>query len=223
MLRSQVGESTSNIPLASPFGIIILPDEDSEHRVIAMRPGNADYGNRSLEGSDDALIGKIVYYQSTTTNPFNEAVAHLQDPERIKNLLLGLINRNSLPDDTSLYEQRTNEQQTPLLEELENLKNTPEHERWPDATWPTDEAFHEAAFFIRQLSPESIPLPDMGLADDGEINFLWDYDGVHIDLGFYGTGVYSYFAQGKSGEKIYKDDLPVFGNFPSEIVALFLD
>ncbi len=110
-----------------------------------------------------------------------------------------------------------------LLAQLKEFEKTPKEERWPDATWPSVQAFRDAEIFIRKLPLDSIPMPNIGLADDGEVNFLWDHDGVHVDLGFYGTGSYSYFACGKTGNKIYAEDALVSDDFPGEILALFKD
>ena len=110
-----------------------------------------------------------------------------------------------------------------LLAQLEEIEQTPEEERWPDATWPTSQAFRDAEIFISKLPLDSIPMPDMGLADDGEVNFLWKEGGVHVDLGFYGTGSYSYFACGKTGNKIYAEDALVSDDFPGDILVLFKD
>lgn len=108
-----------------------------------------------------------------------------------------------------------------LLAQLKEFENTPEEERWPGAKWPKPQAFRDAEAFVRKLPLDSVPMPDMGLADDGEVNFLWKKDGVHVDLGFYGTGAYSYFARSKSGNKIYEEDALVSDDFPGEILALF--
>lgn len=116
---------------------------------------------------------------------------------------------------------RTGKLNRDLLAQLKEFENTPEEERWPDATWPKPQAFRDAEIFIHKLPLDSVPMPDMGLADDGEVNFLWKKDGVHVDLGFYGTGAYSYFARGKSGNKIYEEDALVSDDFPGEILALF--
>ena len=110
-----------------------------------------------------------------------------------------------------------------LLAQLKEFEKTPKEERWPGATWPSVQAFRDAEIFIRKLPLDSIPMPDMGLADDGEVNFLWKEGGVHVDLGFYGTGSYSYFACGKTGNKIYAEDALVSDDFPGEILALFKD
>ena len=110
-----------------------------------------------------------------------------------------------------------------LLAQLATLQHTPEDERWPDAIWPNAQAFADTQAFILRLPLNVIPLPEINLADDGEVNFLWQSDGVYVDLGFYGTGTCSYFAQGKDGCKIYGDDAPASKGLPLEVMTLFTD
>ena len=107
-----------------------------------------------------------------------------------------------------------------LLQRLETLGSRPESERWPSAEWPSDRALADARAFIHVLPIYSILLPHLSFADDGEINFLWNQDGIHIDLGFYGTGTYSYFARGKDDEGFYEDDLPVSDGLTDALIAL---
>ena len=108
----------------------------------------------------------------------------------------------------------------PLLRRLEVLEHRPESERWPAAEWPSDKAFADARAFIYALPMSLIPLPHLSLADDGEINFFWGQDGIHIDLGFYGPGTYSYYACGKDGEGFYENDIPIFRGLPDALLAL---
>ncbi len=108
-----------------------------------------------------------------------------------------------------------------LLAQLEEIEQTPEEERWPEGRWPTSQAFRDAEIFISKLPLDSIPIPDMGLADDGEVNFLWKEGGVHVDLGFYGTRTYTYFARGKDGRPIDGENILASEVLPSEIVELF--
>ena len=108
-----------------------------------------------------------------------------------------------------------------LLAQLVTLRETPEAERWLGATWPDVRAFADAETFIHRLPLNMIPLPEISLADDGEVNFLWQSDGVHVDLGFYGTGTFSYFARGKDGRRMHSADVPVSAGVPREIVTLF--
>ncbi len=110
-----------------------------------------------------------------------------------------------------------------LLDELAALERTPEDDRWPGAVWPSPRAFEDARAFVRRLPDAAIPAPDIGLADDGEVNFLWKADGVHIDLGFYGTGDYSFFARGRDGRELDGENVPAAAGLRSEVVALFAD
>ncbi len=64
-------------------------------------------------------------------------------------------------------------------------------------------------------------MPEISLANDGEINFLWESDGAYVDLGFYGSGTYSYFARGGSGREVRGEDVPASSGLPIEIVELF--
>lgn len=108
-----------------------------------------------------------------------------------------------------------------VLDQLRALQHTPEAERWPSAIWPDVRAFADAKTFICRLPLNRIPPPEISLADDGEVNFLWQSDGVHVDLGFYGTGTFSYFAHGKDGRRIHGADVRVSEGVPREIVTLF--
>lgn len=107
-----------------------------------------------------------------------------------------------------------------LLTQLDALRDAPESERWPTADWPSERTFADAHSFIRRRPAGAILMPDLGLVDDGEVNFLWDSDAVHIDLGMYGTGTFSYFARTGGGRKFYGDDCPAMHGLPGEIANL---
>ena len=109
-----------------------------------------------------------------------------------------------------------------LYARLDECRSEPEEGRWPGAVRPADAAFADAYAFIERLPLSSIPVPEIGLADDGEINFLWGSGdaAVYVDLGFYGTGTYSYFARGGDGRGIRGEDVPASEGLPGEIVAL---
>ena len=111
-------------------------------------------------------------------------------------------------------------QQWELLRRLDTEQAAPERERWPAADRPCERAFADARSFIRRLPPCPIRLPNIGVADDGEVNFLWDSDGIYIDLGFYGAGTFSYFARAGDGQRFYGDDLPASGILPGNLVNL---
>ena len=108
----------------------------------------------------------------------------------------------------------------PLLERLSELRSSPEADRWPKADWPDDRAFIDAEKFTERLPVPLRAPPHISLADDGEVNFAWSYEGTRIDLGFYGTGTYSFYARDKSGGEWFGDEIPVSSPFPGELSAL---
>ena len=94
-----------------------------------------------------------------------------------------------------------------LLKVLQDLFSQPEGSRWPEAKWPTEDALEDAREFIQNLPFNEISPPEIGFYDDGEINFLWSTEVLHVDLGFYGTGNYSYFGKNDKGDEILGDDI----------------
>ena len=111
---------------------------------------------------------------------------------------------------------------SPLLTRLKTWRNTAEEDRPPDIDWPTEAAFEEADQFIRKLPLSSLSLLDMDIAEDGEINFLWDTDTIEIDLGFYGSRPCSYFARDKrTGRKMRGSGFDPEKGLPDELEALF--
>ena len=108
----------------------------------------------------------------------------------------------------------------PLLERLAKLRSTPDCERWPDADWPAEAAFQDAGKFTEGLPVPLTSAPYISLADDGEVNFAWAREGMRIDLGFYGTGTYSYYARDKEGEEFFGDDISASSPIPKELAAL---
>ena len=60
--------------------------------------------------------------------------------------------------------------------------------------YPSAEAVNDAVRFVALLPPR-IPLPRVGRADDGEINFVWRGEGVFIDVGVRGDNEIVYFAR----------------------------
>ena len=107
-----------------------------------------------------------------------------------------------------------------LLLRLADLYSKPESERWPEADWPTRTAFEEAWQFTKQLPEDLKVLPHISLANDGEVNFAWTDSAMHIDLGFYGTGTFSYYSRDGDGKESFGDDIPVTSPLPYELVSL---
>lgn len=108
----------------------------------------------------------------------------------------------------------------PLLERLVELRSTPEYERWPGADWPIQAAFLDASKFTERLPATMKTTPYISLSDDGEVNFAWSRDGMRIDLGFYGSGTYSFYGRDKEGKEWFGDDISVASPLPKELAAL---
>ena len=107
-----------------------------------------------------------------------------------------------------------------LLIRLDALGQTIKDKRWPSAVLPADQAFEDARTFICRLPRTLTLMPEISLADDGEINFLWEYEGVHVDLGFYGTGACSYFARNNDGCRLHGENVSASEGLPAEVTNL---
>lgn len=107
-----------------------------------------------------------------------------------------------------------------LLKQLDRLAAASGNRAMAGTNRPCARAFADAQVFVQRLPADSSPTPDIGLADDGEVNFLWITDDVYIDLGFYGTGSYSCFARDGNGQEILRDDLPAVGGLPDDIASM---
>jgi hypothetical protein len=96
------------------------------------------------------------------------------------------------------------------------------HSGWNhlDSVAPSRATINDAERFARNLELSSIHLPHISAADDGEINFWWDRDGLYIDLGFFGDGSYSFYARLPNGKEITEDEAPIAQSLPSELLSL---
>ena len=96
----------------------------------------------------------------------------------------------------------------------ERLKELRGRKQQPGAEPPAPAAFIDAKAFAEHLPHPLTAMPHISLADDGELNFAWNGGPIYIDLGFYGTGTYSYFARDGQGRKCHGDDVPAKGPIP---------
>ncbi len=107
---------------------------------------------------------------------------------------------------------------------IENrLNELGQRETAPGAETPTTAAFTDATAFAGQLPRPLSEMPHISLADDGELNFAWNGGPIYIDLGFYGTGTYSYFARDRRGQKHHGDDIPAKGPIPDNLMKTLLE
>ena len=114
-----------------------------------------------------------------------------------------------------MIKNRSQQQKESIESRLNELR---QRETTPEAEPPAPAAFTDAEAFARQLPVPLIEMPHISLADDGELNFAWNGGPVYIDLGFYGTGTYSYFARDQQGQKHYGDDIPAKGPIPRDLI-----
>ena len=102
-----------------------------------------------------------------------------------------------------------------VLEQINRLRSDPGSEQPSWAIRPKDQAFIDAQNFVSAWPSEGIPMPNVGLADDGEVNFLWEGSGLHVDLGFFGDGTYSCYARAP-GIRVAIDEVSAgYGIFPA--------
>jgi hypothetical protein len=109
------------------------------------------------------------------------------------------------------------------LEALQKIKQLGKYsEGWDgfDAKAPTMKAVEDAEVFIRKLRDRKLKFPYISLATDGEINFLWSQSTIHLDLGFYGDGKYSYYGRTSTGEEFLEDDVSIDASLPEPILLL---
>ena len=62
------------------------------------------------------------------------------------------------------------------------------------------------SFCVLHIATQLVLSPEITAASDGEINFHWVTERGLVDLGFYGDGVYSFFAKESSGEEHFGDE-----------------
>ena len=105
-----------------------------------------------------------------------------------------------------------------LLAELDEVARGDDH--WPGAVAPAPQAWRDARAFVSNLPRSLVHLPNIGLATDGEVNFLWKHDRFHIDLGFYGSGTFSYYARDEAGKEYLGDARSATDGLPSEVATL---
>ena len=106
-----------------------------------------------------------------------------------------------------------------LLAKLDAISND-DSGRLPNDVLPSPQAWRDARTFVLNLPKSLGHLPNIGLAADGEINFLWKQGGRHIDLGLYGSGTFSCYARDEAGREYFEDARSAVDGLPSEVAAL---
>lgn len=71
----------------------------------------------------------------------------------------------------------------------------------------TPQTIKDAIAFAKNLDFNTIHIPYISLAKDGEISFWWQLETIKLGLGFYGDGTYSYYAKLlENGKEFFGDD-----------------
>ena len=80
---------------------------------------------------------------------------------------------------------------------------------------PSLKAILEATNFLKSLKTKVLPYPM--LSGDGEVGLYWEQDGYFVDIGFYGDGEYSYYAEGPNLEPLSSDHSEVSMGLDAEL------
>ncbi len=88
----------------------------------------------------------------------------------------------------------------------------------PNSLAPIRQAINDAVSFARMIDFSRIHTPFVSLEVDGEINFWWNLDEkIKVDLGFDGSGAYSYYAN-LAGIEHSVDDVTIDIPLSSEVM-----
>lgn len=91
----------------------------------------------------------------------------------------------------------------------------------PESVGPTVSTVKQAIAFAQQLQAlGEIAQPYVSLANDGEINFYWKTPRLALDLGFTGTGQYSYYGETPDGVEFAEDGADIGRPLPSDLIAV---
>ena len=108
-----------------------------------------------------------------------------------------------------------------VIARIRTLATYPEGWKGAGSKAPTRRAAEDAESFARIFfGASNVVSPLINLGADGEINFYWKTPDVVIDLGFYGTGTYSYYAMRARGEAFAADDVMIDQPLPRILLDL---
>ena len=105
-------------------------------------------------------------------------------------------------------------QRRSIRNRLEELRH---REPPPGADASSRAAFTDAEAFAEHLPIPLRDTPHISLAADGELNFAWSGGSIYVDIGFYGTGAYSFFARDQQGRTHHGDDIPTREPLPDAL------
>jgi len=83
---------------------------------------------------------------------------------------------------------------------------------------PSNQAIVDSLLWL-SLLPTKSPLPKPMLSGAGEVGLYWDTDGFYCDIGFFGDGTFSYYAEAPDGATL-SDEAVEVTNTPASLLAL---
>ena len=83
---------------------------------------------------------------------------------------------------------------------------------------PTNQAIIDGLMWL-SLLPTGYALPKSMLSGAGEVGLYWDADGFYCDIGFFGDGTFSYYAEAPDGSTISNETIEV-KDTPASLFAL---
>ena len=85
---------------------------------------------------------------------------------------------------------------------------------------PSNQAIVDGLKWLNLL-PTDCALPKPMLSGAGEVGLYWDADGFYCDIGFFGDGTFSYYAEAPDGTTL-SDEAVEIKNTPESLFAFLL-
>lgn len=125
---------------------------------------------------------------------------------------------NSLSVNITPFEAIENESMKYINGQLARISGFTSGWNGRESIGASHQTIDEVREFSNLLFVQNVKLPIVSLADDGEINFYWNFDGKILDLGFFGDGFYSYYFKDGEGRELFADDKPIKEIICDEVV-----
>lgn len=158
-----------------------------------------------------ALIYELSWQRKTVCQDASPSRAYV-----LENPASGIMFTDS---DATIFEDNDSGQGIPIIiSRIQALRNYSDGWNGPDSVGPSDQTIKDAEQFANSIDFDSIHMPNVSLANDGEISFFWDIKGLYLDLGFLGDGSYSFYAKPPKGKEVIVDNAPLSRPLPQNIL-----
>jgi hypothetical protein len=163
---------------------------------------------------------------SPTTSPFGAPIGRflntlVESPFKRPDLIADTAILAPIPKAGHQFTAEDKRSDLTAIARIRILATYPEGWKGPGSKAASRAAAEDAETFARVFFKTlGIYSPLINLSANGEINFYWKTPKVTIDLGFYGSGTYSYYAVPSPGQPIADDDVPIDKPLPNELLDL---